>query len=283
MMDFYSLKKILVPVDLSETSLNALDTAVSLAKKHKAALVIVNVTERIFNTGDDLSSYQFSTQANTDVLTALTGGIHRNADIRPRLIQLEGHVVECIITTSLSEQCDLIVMGTHGASGFREGFLGSNTYSVIKYSTCPVLTIPPTNKYTSFKKVVFPVRPVTGALQKYNVAAELMAANATLQVLGVSNNRVERETGVLDKLVEEIQDQLPPDKVKVYTSWGTGSSIADDILQYAQASHPDLVVLTSILDAITKPNFIGPHTQKLINCSKVPVLTIKKIGVAAFA
>jgi nucleotide-binding universal stress UspA family protein len=282
-MNSYSLRNILVPIDLSETSLNALETAVVIAGKHKSRLIIINVTEPVFNVLDDTNTLYTSTQANTDVLTALTGVIQSGSDKTPLLIQREGHVIESIISTAVAEHCDMIIMGTHGASGFRDGFLGSNAYGVIKYSTCPVLTIPPTKKFTSFRKVVFPVRPVSGALNRYHVASTLLAGSPVLQVLGVSNSKVERETGVLDKLVEEVEDRLEQDKVKVTTSWGEGTSIADDVLQYTQKNNPDLVVLTSILDAINKPNFIGPHTQKLINCAKVPVLTIKKIGVAAFA
>jgi len=280
-MNSYPIQKILVPLDLSQSSLNALETAVSLAKKNRAILQIVNVNEPVLGRMED---YLLSSSKTTaDVLNALTAAIEHAHGIKPELIEKDGHVVESIINAAVFEQTDLIVIGTHGASGFRENYIGSNAYNVIKHSNCPVLTIPPTKKFYSFKKVLFPVRPVTGALARYDVVSRFLSAYASLEVLGVSNSRMDNDAGVLDKIVEEIKGLLEADKVNAKASWGQGNSVSDDIFQFIQTNYPDLIVLTSVIDAISKSNFIGPHTQKLINCSKVPVLNIKKIGVPAFA
>lgn len=279
----YSLKKILVPTDLSETSLNALETAVFLAKKHKASLHILNISETSPGIQEDGLHDIFSIHRNEDVLSALSGSIFHTHNITPTILQKKGHIVHTIISTAVSDRADLIVMGTHGASGIREGFIGTNTYNVIKYSTCPVLTIPPTRKFTSFKRVLFPIRPVMGALSPYHVVGQFLSPNSSLDVLGVSYRKMERELGVLDKIAGEINDQLTGDKIKVKMHWGTGVSVSDDILQFAQSSNPDLIILTSILDAVNKINFIGPYSQKLLNCSQIPLLSIKKIGVSMLA
>ena len=282
-MNVYSIKNILVPVDLSETSLNALETAISIARRHKAVIRLLNVLEPVIGSNDDSYAFTFSNHANADVLVALTGAINHSSEIKPTLVQRKGHVIDEIIKTANAEQSDLIVMGTHGASGFREGYIGSNTYGVIKHASCPVLTIPSMKKYTNFKKALFPIRAVQGALTRYDVLGNFLGPNSTLQVLGLSYLKMERETGLLDKIIEEIRERLDNDKVKVNTSWGQGSSISTDVLQYAQLNSTDLIVLTSILDVSAKPNFVGPHIQRLINCSKVPILNLKKFGVPTFA
>ena len=280
-MNLYPIQKILVALDLSQSSLNALETAVALAKKNKAILQIVNVNEPVSGGMED---YLLSSSKTTgDVLNALTAAIEHAHSIKPELIEKDGHVVESIIKTALYEQSDLIVIGTHGASGFREDYIGSNAYNVIKHSNCPVLTIPPTRNFYSFKKVLFPIRPASGALARYDVVSRFLSANSSLIVLGVSNSRMDNDTGVLDKIVEEINGLLEADIVNAKASWGQGNSVSDDIFQFTQTNYADLIVLTSAIDAISKPNFIGPHTQKIINCSKVPVLNIKKVGVPAFA
>src|SRR5215208_7208620 len=144
-MSSYSIQKILVPVDLSETSLNALDTAVSIAVKQNATLLLLNVLETVHGSFPDEPGYStFNNLFNTsDVLTALISAIQHSHNIKPEIFQEKGNVTDTIIKTSLAQQCDLIVMGTHGASGFRDGFIGSNTYNTIKYATCPVLSVPP--------------------------------------------------------------------------------------------------------------------------------------------
>src|SRR5690349_7333196 len=137
-MNAYVIQRILVAVDLSETSLNALETAVSIAKAHQAGLCILHVNEPVM--GNENQHSFMPNQANTDVLTALTDAIRYAGELKPTLLQKSGHVVESIIQSAVDERCDLVIMGTHGASGLREGFIGSNTYNVIKYATCPVLT-----------------------------------------------------------------------------------------------------------------------------------------------
>ncbi len=97
-----------------------------------------------------------------------------------------------------------------------------------------------------------------------------------MDVLGLSYGKIEPEKNILEKVIEEIKELLQNDNAKAKSVWGAGLSVAEDVLQYMQATHPDLVIITSVLDVITKPGFIGPHTQKIINGSKVPLLSIKK-------
>ena len=281
----YTIRKILVPIDMSETSLNALDTAVLLAKRHNASLLMVNVIESGFDFLGDAIGFSSLTNLShsADVLTALAGGIQNAHSINPKVIQEEGHVSHVILKTALLHQADLIVIGTHGASGYRDGFIGSNTYSILKHSTCPVLTIPPKRKFSTFRKVMFPVRPMSGALVRYDVVSKFMAPNSMLDVVGMSNRGMEKETKLLDKLLEEICDRLGQDKVLGNTAWGKGQTISEDVLDYAHQYQSDLIIITAVLDVTTKQYFIGPHTQKILNCSKVPVLSVKRVFVPTLA
>ncbi len=276
-MNPFAIKQVIVPIDLSHTSLNALDTAVTIAKKHDASLLLLNIIEPDFaGLTDEYDSYSCHLSNSSDVLTALAGSIQHASWLKPKIIQVEGNVAETIIKSSLLHQSDLIVMGTHGASGFRDGFIGSNTYNVLKHSVCPVLTVPPLREYSSFKKILFPVRPVSGALMRYDVVCHFLSSLPVMDVLGLSYGKIEPEKNILEKVIEEISDLLQNDKVKAKSVWGAGQSVAEDVLHYMQKAPPDLLIVTSVLDVITKPGFIGPHTQKIINGSKVPVLSIKK-------
>lgn len=278
-MNPYTIQNILVPMDLSETSLNAMQTAVSLAKKNKANIHLLYVDEPLSSLSDSLSESLLSNEANMDVLMALAGSVKQRDGLALQVAEEKGNAVECIVKTALRIDADLVVMGTHGASGFRDGFIGSTAYGAIKYSTCPVLTIPPRQKFSSFKKVLFPIKPISGAFLPFDVASHFLAPDSLINVLGLSYLNISRETDVLDKIVEESRDHWEAEKVKVETSWSLGTSVANDILQFAQQKSPELIVLTSVLDAIPKPNFIGPNAQKVINGARVPVLHIKKMGV----
>ncbi|MBL1409140.1 universal stress protein [Sphingobacterium faecale] len=67
----------------------------------------------------------------------------------------EGTVVSSVKKVAKSEDIRLIVMGTYGASGFTEKFIGTNTVAVIQNVQQPVLAIPSQAKYAPIKKVAF--------------------------------------------------------------------------------------------------------------------------------
>ncbi len=282
-MKSYSIQKILVPIDLSDTSLNALNAAVNLAKLHDAKIIILNVVETLASINQMNGFPSFNVRKSADILSALLAAMEHTNEIRPELIQVDGNVVESILSTSTNYKADLVVIGTHGASGFRDGFLGSNSYNTIKYCACPVLTIPGRRKIKSFKKALFPIRPVSGALTCYDIASHFLESQSTLEVLGLSHIKTQNQTGVLDRIVDEIRVQLERDRVKTITFWGKHFSIYEDIIDYVQQNQPDLIVLTSSIDAISKANFIGPYTQKIINCVQAPILTVKKLGIPVLA
>lgn len=283
-MTAYSIQKILVPVDLSETSLNALETAVAIAVKKGAIIQLINVIEPNYDICYDASVSSLANLTNSsDILHALIGAIQHKHSLTLKLIQEEGNVADVITRQALSQQSDLIVMGTHGASGYRDGFIGSNAYSVIKNARCPVLTVPPKKKFLSFKKILFPIRPVLGALSQYSIVAHFLNGSPSVDVLGLSYRAMERETSVLEKLIEEVQQRFEANSVRSKALWGAGISVSEDVLTYANQSSPDLLVVTAGLDVIAKPHFIGPHTQKIIHAARVPVLNIKKISVPYYA
>src|SRR5689334_12595107 len=110
-MKNYSIKNILVPVDLSETSLNAVEKAVALAKKHDALLHLFHVDETLVipteNNSD--SNANFKSDSNAEVLSAIAGAIKHKHNIKPIVTKIEGNVSESIITAGLDLSCDLIV------------------------------------------------------------------------------------------------------------------------------------------------------------------------------
>lgn len=280
-MSVYKINSVLAPVDLSESSLNALDTAVSIAKKHQALLYILYVDENNFQAMDDVSSiYTPNNINNADVINALVGTIQHQHDIKPVVLTEEGNVADIVIKISLLNHIDLIVMGSHGASGYRDGFIGNNTYNVIKHAACPVLSVPARKRLNGLRRILFPIRPVTGALMPYEIVSRFTNPDAVMEVLGITYRMIIETAGsVLDTIVGEIKDQLKKDQVTAKSLWIEGQGIADEIVRYANKTNPDLVVVTSVLDVTSKPRYIGPHAQRIIHCSKVPVLSIKKLSV----
>src|SRR5687767_8328363 len=147
------IHKILVPVDFSESSLNALETAIQIAGNNKALLQILHVSDGLAQ-----AERTYTLENERHIFDAMAGSILQNHGVKSEILFMDGFVGPTIITTASLNKPDLVVMGAHGTSGFRELFVGSNTYYVIKFSVCPVLVIPERNKWLGFSKVVYPAR-----------------------------------------------------------------------------------------------------------------------------
>jgi nucleotide-binding universal stress UspA family protein len=283
-MNNYSIKKILVPVDLSEGSLNALDSAVAITKQHKAQLHIVYIDEPDYSFQHDLKVSLIHSTANpSDILFALSGAISHTHDIQPVVYEKEGNVSEQILKMSFVQKFDLIVMGKHGASGNRECYIGSNTYNIIKYANCPVLSVPSRKKITSFGKILFPIRPVSRGLSGYEFVSEFCNHGTTMDILGLAYRKTDISTGVLNAIVDEIRERLIRDQIEPHVIWGESGAVAEDVFNYSLHHQTELIVVTNALDLTTKPGYIGPHTQKILNIVKVPVLSLKNVNVHSFA
>jgi nucleotide-binding universal stress UspA family protein len=274
-MNTHALQRILVAIDLSQSSLNALDTAVALAQKNDSELRLLHVEDQFF-TGDPASAPAGAT--TTEILQALCTGLRQKHQIRTSFNSLPGFVSAGIVQMSNEWQADLIVMGTHGASGYRQLFIGSNAYTVFKNASCPVLTVPSSKKWTGFKKILFPVRPIPGALQKYSVLRNFIDNSSQLEVMGLSVNKDEDDTELVTAMVKELSQQFSSDDTRFSASVNYGNNIAEDILRKCNLSKTDLLVLSSSIDISRNHFFIGPHSQQIINQSKIPVLHLRKFN-----
>ena len=94
-----------------------------------------------------------------------------------------------ILVRSVDAESDLIVMGTHGASGFEHLLLGSVTEKVLRRARCPVLTVPPHAQATStlpFRRLLCAIDFSDSSLRGLELACSLAKeSNAALTLLHV--------------------------------------------------------------------------------------------------
>lgn len=281
-MDLNTIRNILVPIDFSESSLNAFESAISIAEKVKANVHIIHVHDTTYDT--DLATGTlpgFRIKDNKEeVLSALADRASHRLGKTPEMILLEGAVSSTIVKIADEYDCNLIVMGAHGASGYRESFVGTNTYNVMKHASCPVLAIPTKQKCVAFRKFFLPVKPLHSALKRYDFVHNMSAndESRTLHILCLSSIKREDDEQLLTYLVDELKEKLSSDPVEIFTQYSYSNHLADTILQTADQIKTDLIILTPSIDITNKQYFIGPYTQKVIHQAKAPVLLIKRIA-----
>lgn len=150
------IRTILVPTDFSATAGQALDVARSLARDHRASLVLfaavvpAQPTTEVFQplpeTGQTASPWAHAEHSVREQLAALAAGISEVAVTTDVSTAAPG---EAIVNAARQHQADLIVMGTTGRSGLARLLLGSVAEHVLRHASCPVLTIKGTGERPS--------------------------------------------------------------------------------------------------------------------------------------
>ncbi|HEV8504255.1 MAG TPA: universal stress protein, partial [Chitinophagaceae bacterium] len=226
-----SISHILVPLDFSEGSLNALETAIALAKQQKAKITLLNVVDSSLIFGFKGAFY--ISEKTIDSMVDVSDGM-----LNPLLANLKEHELECtseikvglvpqaIIKTASDNDVDLIIMGTHGASGVREFFIGSTAQQVIKITSCPVLTVPLSKKWIDFKTILFPIRPIAEGVEKYDFLRKIIRQNNTsIKVLILASADYDLEKSTLRKLAKELKTKVMEDEIKISGSLKSGANM----------------------------------------------------------
>ena len=277
-----TITHILVPLDFSESALNALETAIAMAKQHNATITLLNVVDA--NALFEFKGFYYLSEKSINSIVEVSA---RRLSALAKKVKGE-HALNCnpevtlgpvalsIIKTAFDIDADLIIMGTHGVSGFRKFFIGSSAQNVIKIASCPVLTVPCNRKWIEFKKILFLVRPVAAAIEKYDWVRKIVtndSASMTLLVLAHTYDGEEKK--LLQNFVKALKAKTIKDKIKVSGTLKVGEKMPQAVLKMSKYIDPDVIVLTSSADSNLKQFFIGPFEQHVVNHVNVPVLSIK--------
>lgn len=156
------MKRILVPCDFSKPAINAYRSALDIARQSKGSVHVLHVVELpvirdpllvpVLNFEQDLfKELRQNAEARFRDITQK----HNLDNIKVVFVVQFGAVLHMIREYTIKEKIDLVVMGSHGASGFRELFIGSNAERMVRNSAVPVLIVK--NYYKGpFSNIVFP-------------------------------------------------------------------------------------------------------------------------------
>jgi nucleotide-binding universal stress UspA family protein len=293
-----ALRRILCPVDFSEPSRRALALAFSLAKSVGARVTALHVMFDPF----DFRAPGYSAEPvgeKTRVVErdcrelelrewmhALHGG-----DVLDGILVEEGPAAARIADLSDPGHADLVVMGTHGLSGFDRLALGSVTEKVLRKARCPVLTVSPaspTVPHVPFTRLLCPVDFSESAKTALQVACRL-ADEAGVTILHVvdwpddeslfEQVAVPEYRHILEKDAEARVNALAAEHTragrKPLARIAHGKPYRE-ILKNAQEEQVDLIVMgvrgRNPLDLA----FFGSTTNQVVRHASCPVLTVRQ-------
>lgn len=286
---------VLCPVDFSDISQHALDHAAAIARWYEARLTLLYVFANFPVV--DVPPLVLEAPDRERLMGGMRGmaaAIKGQVPVDFR-IEEAPHVHEEILAQLGATHADLLVLGTHGRSGFQRLFLGSVTEKVIRKATCPTLVVPPRapdvppGTPVQFRRILCPVDFSVSSLDALayalNMAQEADARLTLLHVVEFSPvlseaplmpapdlSRV-REAAAAD--ARRRLHALIPEFARTYCTVETAvveGRAYRDILRHATEGQSDLIVMgvhgRGALDVLV----FGSTTHYVIRASACPVL-----------
>jgi nucleotide-binding universal stress UspA family protein len=293
------IETILVPIDFSSASLQTIRWARFIARRTNAAIHLVHVHDfelSLFGTGGPMrkSAKAIQNCLYRDLKDVAVRHNVPNANARYHI--LTGHAFQQICELAGKIHADLIVMSTHGRTGWRRVFLGSAAERVVQYAPCPVLIARQSRanqkRALKLKKIVVPIDFSECSAEGLDYALKLARAfGAELSLLHALHiyhydtpvvvytvgelNRFARE-GAEERMAELVRSTNFGDvefETLIKMGRQTGSA-ARTICHYAERTSADLIVTCTHGRTGLPHVLIGSVAEQIVRYAKAPVLVV---------
>lgn len=273
------MKKILTPTDFSFGSVHALDYAATLGKKLDAEITAIWIdnTSSLDVKGDlVINEIKKDAKLNLDQqineLKKRIPGLVINAKIR------SGKIYKEISQYAQTANTDIIILGTHGGSGYEDYWIGSNAYRIVSTAPCPVISIRPNYKFDDkgITKILMPIDHTAETLNKINTVIEFAKNfNAEVQILTLYATPLKTINRKADYATTFAFNKMEKEGIVVYQDNINTSNITADILRFIKDSNIDLLAIMTDQKSRDTQTMPGQEAQQLINQCDIPVLSIK--------
>ncbi len=271
------MKKIIVPTDFSDCAKNAMKVAADIARRGNAEIQLIHVYER--------PVWGFA-EANVDIIKnrklhdQIEEELRKVAEVPfMKGIKVEKHIFndlkiwEALNHKNLSE-AGLIVMGSHGTSGWRELFIGSNTEKVVRYSTLPVLVIKEWHDNFEIKNMVFSSnfsREADESFMKIEDLARLFVAKIHLLKV-ITPGNFEPTYNSVDIMKDFVRRHFISEfSINTYND----DTIEDGVLNFSKSIGADLISMETHGRTGLAHLVSGSITENVANHIPLPVLSVK--------
>ncbi len=276
------MKQVLIPVDFSNSAVNALLYGIEMANQLKANVRIMHVI-----TGDHYSPAFAKDQVamkineNAEVwlqeLIKEHGYKHKVIDGTIDYKIREGNVVNEIANQAKYDDTSLIVIGSHGASGFQAKFIGSNAYRLVSHSPCPVIVVNEKMEVNpDIKRIVVPLDYSKASRRKIPAVTGLAKLfKAEVNIVGLKESNLDfiiKRIGLVNRQVERFIRANAEVEVTVDTI--TGNHLAEQLIEFSRKVDADLISLHIHHSTNPFTNWFKPFSNDVINNSDKPVLVI---------
>ena len=291
------IENVLCPVDFSDISQHAFDHAAAIARWYEARVTLLYVFPNLPVL--DLPPLVLEAPDRERLIAKMRRMAEHAPDVPIDVrVQQAAYIHEEILAQLEATGADLLVLGTHGRSGFQRLFLGSVTEKVIRKACCPTLVVPPRAPDVAptapvrFRRILCPVDFSESSLRAFahavNVAEE---ADAHLTLLHVVETPtvISPEPAAFEIDLARLREaavtetrrrlhELIPDAARTYCTVETAvvqGSPHREILRQAADLRSDLIVMGVHGRGAVDVLLFGSTTHHVIRASACPVLIVR--------
>ncbi len=276
------MKKIIVPVDFSKHSEYALKAAASLAKNYNATIYALHMLDIQEVTLTESEIYQqekaifFLKLAEKKFKNFLKKKYLEAVKVVPVIKHYK--VFSEVNAIAKEVEADIIIMGSHGASGLKEFFVGSNTEKVVRYSELPVLVIKNEMLNTDFSDIViasdFSEESIP-AFKKLLKTLDFLKAKKHILYVNLPNEDF-KTTSEMETMANNFLMKAEGNRDRlINVNYICDRSIEKGILNFSNAVGADLISVITHGRKGLSHIFAGSIAEDITNHSTLPIITIK--------
>lgn len=277
------MKRILFPTDFSETAKNAFIYALKFADAINAEITVLHVydlpitdmppmpetAQEVFDIVElnQFESFKEELQELHTVADKLNVG-----HIPIKSVLEYGDLVYNINKICETEDVEMIIMGTKGAGGLKETFLGSTTGSVISNVKIPVLGVPEKAEFSGIKNIAFTTQyqdKDNDALTKTLALGNLFGAR--VQCLYIKNSD---DPDDIDERINEWKIYYRDENIDLFNI--NGQDIEQSIIDFVENQNTNLLVMRTHKRGFFESLFHSSLTKKMAYHTKIPLLIFKE-------
>jgi len=274
------MKRILFPTDFSEASNNAFVYALKLADAINAEVITLHAYElpqlhmgglptTLKEVYDSIELENFENFKDQIPVLREIAEKHNLSHVKISNILKHGDLIWTIKKVTKEEKIDYVVMGTKGASGLKETFLGSNTGSVITELEAYVIGVPEKTEYSGIHNIVFTTRfreKDLKALRKVLKLAKLF--DAKVHCLYIKT----KKTDVNPVVIEDWKFLFSKENIAFHIF--EEENVQQTILNFVDSYNVDMLAMLNYKRGFFEELFRQSLTQKLSYHVQVPLLAI---------
>lgn len=272
------MKRILVPTDFSIQAENALKVASQIARKNNSEIYLehsLSMPSHLNDVG------QSGTLPESLYFIKLAQNEFEKILLRPYLSDIavshaigHGEIYNDIKQTVAEKEIDLIVMGSHGLSGFKEMFIGSNTEKVVRTSNIPVLVIKNDHSHFEISDFVFATDFSDECRKPFDEARRFAKdVGAKIHLLYVNTPSGFKTSSEANQMMRRFVKGVDSEDytLNIYND----SSVEKGILGFAREHNAQLVGMSTHGRKGIAHFFNGSISEDLVNHANMPVITFK--------